>query len=260
MNLLGIYVPKVSYIHKLDGFIKIVCFLLLIIGVINTNKIFEYLIWIIIIGQLSYLSKTSIKELFNGILDLRWFFIIILLMNILFYSSTNPIFTLFIFTPSLTGLIQGINIIFRLMIFIILGNLINISTAPLEVCKGIEILISPLKILKINTDMIAMILSIALQFIPILIEESESIKKAQIARGAKLDSDNLIEKAKSIIPLIVPIFISAFKRADDLANALEARAYDINIKNKNKINLNLDRNDYLSLIVCLLIMFVFIYL
>ncbi len=251
---LGLYEYKKSLVHDSSSFIKLICFILLIISVIKTNSIYLYLLWILLLFIMVKVSKCDYKTLIDSIFKVKWFYIVILLMNFCFFSSDNTYFTFYIFTPSYLGLMQGINVVSRMIILIVLASILASSTTPIDITKGIGMLLYPLQFVGINVYEISMIVSISISFIPILFEEADDIRKAQMARGAKLDSKNLIEKGKSFIPFIVPVFISAFKRADDLANALVSRGYELNRNKKIKFELCLNKNDYYILIWCVLIL------
>ena len=251
---LGLYEYKKSLVHDSSSFIKLIGFILLIISVIKTSSVYLYLLWILLLFIMVKVSKCDYKTLIDSIFKVKWFYIVILLMNFCFFSSNEPYFKLLIFTPSTIGLMQGINMVCRMIILIVLASILASSTTPIEITKGIGMLLYPLQFIGINVYEISMIISIAISFIPILFEEAEDIRKAQMTRGAKLDSKNLIEKGKSIIPFIVPVFISAFKRADDLSIALVSRGYELNRKKKINFKLSLNKNDYYILIWCVLIL------
>ena len=251
---LGLYEYKKSLVHDSSSFIKLIGFILLIISVIKTSSVYLYLLWILLLFIMVNVSKCDYKTLIDSIFKVKWFYIVILLMNFCFFSSNEPYFKLLIFAPSTIGLMQGINVVCRMIILIVLASILASSTSPIDITKGIGMLLYPLQFVGVNVYEISMIISIAISFIPILFEEAEDIRKAQMARGAKLDSKNIIEKGKNIIPFIVPVFISAFKRADDLSIALVSRGYELNKNKKIKFELSLTKNDYYILIWCVLIL------
>ena len=122
-------------------------------------------------------------------------------------------------------MVQGFNVVFRILIILVIANIFTLVTSPLETTHAIQALLKPLKLVRMPADEIAMILSVAIQFIPTLLQEADTVKKAQIARGARFESKKLHERAAAMLPLIVPMFLSAFKKADELAMAMEARGY-----------------------------------
>jgi energy-coupling factor transport system permease protein len=151
-----------------------------------------------------------------------WFFLLIFVMNALFFATDDAIWHWWILTLSVPGIVQGAQVTVRLLV---MSNVLTCTTPPLEITGAIQTLLSPLRLVRLPVEDIAMILSVAVQFIPTLLEETDTIRKAQIARGARFESRRLHERAQAMLPLIVPIFLSAFKRADELAMAMEARGY-----------------------------------
>lgn len=143
----------------------------------------------------------------------------------MFFSTGTPLFTLGFITITKEGLVTAALVSIRILLLISAGSLMTYTTTPLVLTVGIEKLMGPLKYIKVPTAEIAMMISIALRFIPTLMEETEKIMKAQAARGADIGTGNLIQRAKSFIPILIPLFISSFKRADDLAVAMDSRCY-----------------------------------
>lgn len=223
--LMGGYIESGSPIHKMDAFIKFLSMLLLLVSVILSNTIFGYLITIIFIMLIIAASSIGFKNALGGITRMWLFFIIIFLMNTVFFETDTPLFSWWIFTPSFDGAIQGLNVVFRVALAIVIGNILISTTSPLEIIGAIETLIFPLKYIGVPVRDIAMIFGVAIQFIPTFANETQMIRKAQTARGSRFESKKLIEKAQSFIPLVVPIFLSAFRRADELSVAMEARGY-----------------------------------
>lgn len=140
-------------------------------------------------------------------------------------KAKQPLWNWWIFRFSLDGVTQGINVVLRVNLAMIIGNILVSTTSPLEIIGAIESLIYPLKYIGVPIQDVAMILGVSIQFIPIFMEETDMIRKAQTARGARFESKKICEKAQSVIPLVVPIFLSAFQRADELSVAMEARGY-----------------------------------
>ncbi|MDE6658558.1 MAG: energy-coupling factor transporter transmembrane protein EcfT, partial [Eubacterium sp.] len=225
----GIYIKGNSPIHTLDTTVKIILLILLISAVIATNSLLGYLVLFLFTAILCILSKLGVKAVLGSVLRLSWFFITIFFMNLLFFNTENAWVSFWIFNPSLDGLLQGIKVVARVIAFLILSNLVLASTPPVEITEAIENIISPLKVFKVPVSQLALILSVSIQFIPILFEETDMIKKAQIARGAQFESKRLIDKAKAVLPMVVPIFVAAFRRADELSLAMEARGYRVDV-------------------------------
>lgn len=248
----GIYHPGSSVIHRLNAFTKMLCLIILLAAVIITNEIIGYAVLFVCLFALAFISKLPVRLVLNSFRRMLWFFIVILLMNTCFYNSGNAWFEWWIFTPSAQGLIQGLNVILRVIFLLILSNIITMTTAPIEVTKALEQLLYPLRFIGIPTAQVAMILSVAVQFISTLSEEANSIRLAQTSRGAKFDSHRLSDRAKAAVPLLVPIFLAAFKRADELSLAMEARGYRVNKKRKVKPP-SLKAGDYTAVLLCVLL-------
>jgi energy-coupling factor transport system permease protein len=219
------YLPGNSTIHQLDGRVKLLALILIIVAVLCVDSLLGYGIMLIFTAALIFLSGISLGTALNSVNRMYWFFILILLMNTCFYSPDNAWVSFWIFNPSLSGLMQGVDVVLRVFLVLVISNVLTSTTAPIEITNALESLMSPLKWIGIPTEQIAMILSIAIQFIPTLSEETDMIRKAQMARGARFDSNKLTEKAEAVLPLVIPIFFAAFKRADELSLAMEARGY-----------------------------------
>lgn len=221
----GMYQPGGSVIHRMNPVIKIVAFLILLVAVIATDSIPGYAVLLGFTVLLVRLAGISFSTALASASRLGWFFVVILLMNLCFYGPEEPWISWWIFRPSYEGLMQGINVVARVFLLLVISNVLTVTTAPLELTGAMEVLFHPLHIFRIPVEQIAMILSVAIQFIPTFFEETDSIRKAQMARGARFDSPKLLEKARAVLPLAVPIFLAAFKRADELSLAMEARGY-----------------------------------
>lgn len=224
-NLTGQYVPGSSPLHRLDARAKFFSFLFLIAAVVAAHSIFGCLAVIGSTAALVWLSRLPARLVLGAVTRLSGLYLVIFLMNAFFYSTENAIWSWWIFTFSVEGMRQGLNVIFRIVPVMVCSNVLTQTTQPLEITAAIRVLLRPLKLLRLPADDVAMILSAAMQFIPTLFEETDTIKKAQIARGAGFESRKLHERALALIPMVVPIFLAAFKRADELAMAMEARGY-----------------------------------
>jgi len=221
----GMFLPGDSFIHRLDSRVKLLALVISIVAVLCVDSLIGYGVMAAFIVIAIYLTGISFITALNSVNKMYWFFILILLMNTCFYSPDNAWVSVWIFSPSLTGLMQGIDVVLRVFLVLVISNILTSATSPMEITNALESLISPLRFFGIPTEQISMILSIAIQFIPTLSEETDTIRKAQMARGARFDSTKLTEKAEAVLPLVIPIFFAAFKRADELSLAMEARGY-----------------------------------
>ena len=170
------------------------------------------------------LSKVPLKYMLRGMKSIVFLLIIAVVFN-LFLTPGEAVVTFWKIKITMEGIRQAVFMAIRLIFLIMGSSIMTLTTTPNNLTDGMEKLLGPLRIFKVPVHEIAMMMSIALRFIPILLEETDKIMKAQIARGADFESGNLIKKAKSLVPLLVPLFISAFRRANDLAMAMEARCY-----------------------------------
>lgn len=249
----GLYQPGTSLLHRLNALSKILCLLILTAAVVCTNTIPGYLILIILTAALVKVSGVEPSAALYSAVRMKWFFMVILLMNLFFFEPEDPWAVWWIFRPSLEGLMQGINVVARVFLLLVISSLLTITTAPLSMTSAIERFILPLRFISVPTELVAMILSVAIQFIPTLLEETDSIRKAQTARGARFDSRNLIEKARSVLPLLIPVFLAAFKRADELSLAMEARGYRTDAGTAVRRKDPLKTADWLALLICSLL-------
>lgn len=221
---IGQYYPADSVIHKLDPRVKLFVTLLFIISLFTFENVVGFIVATIFLVGLIKLSKVPFGYMVKGLRAIVIILVITALFN-LFLTPGEILVKFWIFTVSKEGLISAVKMAIRLIYLILGTSVITLTTTPNALTDGLEKSMRSLEKIKIPVHEIAMMMSIALRFIPILVEETDKIMKAQIARGADFESGNLIKKAKSMIPLLVPLFISAFRRANDLAMAMEARCY-----------------------------------
>lgn len=219
----GSFIPGDSTLHHLDARIKILCFLLLLAASIRTSSVLGYLLLAVTAAVMILLSGLSPRTVLSPLIRLWPFFTLIFGMNTLFFDENSPAQWIFHISP--TGAAQGANIVARIAFLLIFSGVLITTTAPMELTGALGNLFRPLKLFHIPTENISMIISVAIQFIPTLMEEADTIKKAQTARGARFESRRLTERAASFLPLLVPIFLAAFRRADELSLAMEARGY-----------------------------------
>ena len=221
---IGQYYPTGSSIHKLDPRTKILVTFALIIGLFIINTFIPYLYVVAFIAAAVYISKIPFKYIIKGLKPLKVIIIITFVINI-FMTQGTPIFVMGPLKVTAEGVYQAFFMAIRLMLLVMGTSLLTLTTSPISLTDGIENLLNPFKKIGVPAHELAMMMTIALRFIPTLSEETDKIMKAQMARGADFESGNIISRAKSLVPLLVPLFISAFRRADELAMAMEARCY-----------------------------------
>lgn len=222
---IGQYYPSNSILHRLDPRVKIMCTLFYLISLFLFKSILGYALATLFLGTVIVLSRVPFKFIVKGLKAIIMLLMITVIFNLFLTKGGETLFKVWIFEVTEFGLSQAVYMAIRLIYLIVGSSLMTLTTTPNALTDGIESLLYPLNKIKVPVHEIAMMMSIALRFIPILLEETDKIMKAQIARGADLESGNIIQKAKSMIPILVPLFVSAFRRANDLAMAMESRCY-----------------------------------
>lgn len=221
---LGQYYQTDSVIHRLDPRVKLVGTILYIISLFTFGHFTGFAVAALFQAIMIRLSRVPFRYMVKGMKAILFLLLLTVVFN-LFLTPGEVLVQVWKLTITKEGLRLSVFMAVRLSFLIIGSSLMTLTTTPNNLTDGMEKLMSPLKKVRVPVHEIAMMMSIALRFIPILMEETDKIMKAQIARGADFESGNLIRKAKAMVPLLVPLFISAFRRANDLAMAMEARCY-----------------------------------
>ncbi len=246
---IGQYFPKDTFVHRMDPRIKILIIAMFIISLFFINTFYPYLLIIAFILISIKLSEVPVKYVFKGLKPLMPIIIITFVINTLF-TKGEVLLSLGPIAITKEGLSQATFMALRLIFLITGTSLLTLTTSPISLTDGIEKLLSPFRKVGLPAHELAMMMTIALRFIPTLLEETDKIMKAQMARGADFESGNIINRAKNLVPLLVPLFINAFRRADELANAMEARCYRGG-ENRTRLNeLKLEPNDILAISIC----------
>ena len=221
---LGQYFPGNSPIHRLDPRAKLVALILYIVALFTAKWFITYAIAFAVLAFVTAVSTVKPKALLKGLKPILILLIFTGVLN-MFYTPGRELVSFWIFTITYEGIRHAFFMVIRIIMLIACTFLLTYTTSPLALTDGLEGLLAPLKKIRVPVHELAMMMSIALRFIPTLIEETDKIMSAQRARGANFDTGNLIQKAKALIPLLVPLFISAFRRADELSTAMECRCY-----------------------------------
>lgn len=222
---LGQYFPGNTPVHRLDPRTKIVLVVLYIValftakGLIAYGAVFTALLCVIII------SKIKVKALFKGLKPLIVIIILTAVLNIFYTPGETVLLKFWIITVTREGLETAFFMVARIILLVLGSLMLTYTTSPIMLTDGLESLLKPLKLIHVPVHELSMMMSIALRFIPTLIEETEKIMSAQKSRGAQFDTGGIVAKAKAMLPILVPLFISSFRRADELATAMEARCY-----------------------------------
>ena len=221
---IGQYIPGESIVHQLDPRTKILATLLFIALLFLVETFTGYALGALMLFVIVLLSRIPVKFVLRGIRPLMFIIVLTLCLHF-FMTEGRVILQIWFLKLTYEGLIRGLMMVSRLILLIIGSSLLTLTTSPILLTDGIESLLKPFRAVGVPAHELAMMMTIALRFIPTLVEETEKIMKAQMARGADFESGNIFHRAKSLIPILIPLFVSAFRRADELAVAMEARGY-----------------------------------
>lgn len=249
---IGQYYRADSCIHKLDPRTKIIATMVYVVVLFIINDVYTYVFSIAALGATVALSKVPFKFIMRGIKSIIFIIILTGILNLFTTRGTHIVWQFGILKMNTEGIIMASKMVIRLIMLIICSSLLTLTTTPIELTDGIEYLLKPFRRFGVPAGEIAMMMSIALRFIPTLLNETDKIMKAQQARCADFETGGLKQKAKSLIPVLVPLFISAFRRADELATAMEARCYRGGDGRTRMKKMEFGKNDYTSLIVLLI--------
>ncbi len=250
---LGQYYQADSVIHRLDPRVKLGSTILFIISLFLFDNAAGYVVAALFLALVINLSKVPFRFMVKGMKAIVFLLMITVVFN-LFLTPGEPLLTIWKFRITNEGVSLAVLLAIRLSFLIIGSSIMTLTTTPNQLTDGLEKMLGPLKRIKVPVHEIAMMMSIALRFIPILMEETDKIMKAQLARCADFESGNIIKRAKGLVPLLVPLFISAFRRANDLAMAMEARCYRGGEHRTKMKPLHYERRDFVAyaVVICYL--------
>lgn len=221
---IGQYFPGESLVHKYDPKLKMITMILFIASLFFIKSVFMYIPVVIYLLLIIKVAKLPTGMVLRGLKPLKWIILVTFIIN-LFFTPGDPKYTFGILKISQEGIDLAVFMGIRLILLVLGTSLLTYTTSPIELTDGIESLLRPFRKIGVPSHEIAMMMTIALRFIPTLIEETDKIMKAQMARGADFESGNIVKRAKNLVPLLVPLFINSFRRAEELATAMEARCY-----------------------------------
>ena len=223
---LGQYFPGNSPVHRMDPRTKILMLIVYIVALFSAANWVSYGVIVCFLAMAIAISTIPLKAIFTGMKPLVAILIFTGILNVFFTTSEEPpLVEFWIITIYWEGILRALFMMLRIILLITGTFLLTYTTSPIALTDGLESLLSPLKKLRFPVHELSMMMCIALRFIPTLIEETDKIMSAQKARGADFESGNLLQRVKALIPILVPLFISAFRRADELATAMECRCY-----------------------------------
>ena len=219
---LGQFFPGDTIVHRLDARTKLILVIVYIVGLFQAVGWVSYGAVTLATAACMWLSHISAKNIFKGLKPMLFIIVLTALLNI-FYTDGTPIIPGWVITWE--GIARAVQMILRIVLLITGTFLLTYTTSPIALTDGLEKLMNPLKKIKVPVHEMTMMMSMALRFIPTLIEETDKIMSAQKARGADFETGNLMQRAKALLPILVPLFVSSFRRADELAVAMESRCY-----------------------------------
>ena len=241
---LGQYFPGNTVVHRLDARTKLILVIVYIVGLFQANGWIGYAAVTSVTAICMALSKIRPSNIFKGIKPMLVIIILTAVLNI-FYTAGTPVLPGWIITWE--GIARAVQMVLRIVLLISGTFLLTYTTSPIALTDGLELLMNPLKKLKVPVHEITIMMSMALRFIPTLISETDKIMSAQKARGADFENGSLIQRAKALLPILVPLFVSAFRRADELAVAMESRCYHGGEGRTRMKTLQFARRDYIAL-------------
>ena len=222
---LGQYFPGRSPVHRLDPRTKLILLVAYIVALFAAKSWVSYGICFVFLAVSIAVSTIPVKSIIKGMKPLVFILIFTGILNLFFTEGQTVLISFWVITVTLEGLIRAVLMVARILMLITATFLLTYTTSPISLTDGLEALLSPLKKIKVPVHELSMMMCIALRFIPTLIEETDKIMSAQKARGADFENGNLMQRVKALVPILVPLFISAFRRADELATAMECRCY-----------------------------------
>lgn len=244
---LGQYFPADSVLHRLDPRVKILSLIAYIVIVFCTFNYFSLLLVAAVVLIIILLSKVPLRMYLKSMKVIIVIVIITSVLN-LFYGTGEPIFRWWIIKVTWAGIHNAVFVCVRIICLILLSSVLTFTTSPTDLTDALERLMKPLGLLHIKVHEIAMMMTIALRFVPTLLEETDKIMAAQKARGADMESGNLVKRVKALVPVLVPLFVSAFRRAYELAVAMECRCYRGGSGRTRMKQLTLHKQDFISVL------------
>lgn len=222
---LGQYFPVDSPVHRLDPRTKLILLIMYIVAVFLVKEIWVFAIVIGFILFMTAMSRVPLSYVVKALKPMKWLLPLMFLINLFMIKTGGELLHWKFITITTGGVKQAVFIVLRLAALVTGSSLLTLTTTPVSLTEGLELLLSPLKIIKFPAHELAMMMTIALRFIPTLLEESDKIMKAQLSRGADLESGSIFKRAKAMLPILIPLFINSFRRAEELALAMESRCY-----------------------------------
>lgn len=243
---IGQYYPVESYVHSLDPRVKLIGSMLFIIILFMANTFVAYGIITAFLYAIIKISRVPLKFLIRGIRALKYIVIFTLVINMIFGVGETILLSFWIVNVYQEAFWWAIMLTIRFILLIVSSSMLTLTTSPIALTGAIENLLAPFKKVRMPVHEISMMMTIALRFIPTLMEETDKITKAQMSRGADFEQGKITQRVKSLIPVLIPLFVSAFRRADDLAMAMDARCYRGDMNRTKLKELSYEKKDIIS--------------
>lgn len=243
---LGQFYPTKSVIHSLDARTKLLATLIFMVSIFLVNQFWPCAVIVLALLIITKASNIPVKYVLKGVKPLRWIILFTFVINIFFIKGGDVLWQFGFLKICEQGLRTAFFMAIRLVLLVLGTSILTLTTSPIELTDGIESACSPLKKIGFPAHELAMMMTIALRFIPTLLDETDKIMKAQMSRGADFESSNIISRAKNMVPLLIPLFVSAFRRADELAMAMEARCYRGGDNRTKMKQSKLEKADYVA--------------
>jgi len=251
----GQYYPVQSVVHRMDARVKILLSILFIVAVFFVQTYLGYVVIFLLLVTMIAVSHVKLKSILKSIKGVIFLIVFTAVLNLIFTQSGNTLWAWWIFRLTDEGVRFTAMMALRLLFLVMGTSILTLTTTPIELTDGLESLMTPLKWIKFPVHDVAVIMSIALRFIPTLMEETDKIMMAQKARGADFESGNIFKRIKALVPIIIPLFVSAFRRAEELSFAMDARCYNSSSKRTRYRKMSLGFRDFAAsfvVIVCFL--------
>ena len=247
----GQYYPTNSLVHRLDARVKLLLTILFVVVIFFIKSYFGFMLTAFVLTVIILSARVPIMSVLKSVRGIIFIILFTSILNLFFIKQGEVLVSWKIFTITKVGVHTTIKMVLRLVLLISGASILSLTTTPVELADGVESLMSPLRLIKVPVRDIAMIMSIALRFIPTLFEETNKIIAAQKARGASFDTGNVFAKAKAMMPVLIPLFVNSFRRADELAFAMDARCYNATDKRTKMKKAKIGLGDIVALLFML---------
>jgi energy-coupling factor transport system permease protein len=249
----GQYYPKNSFVHNMDARIKLLLCLLFMVGIFFVQSYVGFAVVTVFLIAVIASSKVPVKSILKSVKGIVVLLILTAMLNVFFTKSGNVLVSWWIFTITDEGLIYASKMLLRLVYLVIGSSVLTLTTTPVDLTHAIERILAPLKVIKFPVHDLALIMSLTLSFIPSLIDETDRIIRAQKARGADFDTGNLFQRAKAFVPTLIPLLVGGFRRAEELANAMNSRCYEGATNRTQMRVMKLTWRDLVASLVCIVV-------